>query len=842
MGKTEKKTIYIMDGYAFIYRSYYAFNNRALVNSSGFNVSAIFGFFKSLHSLLKKEEPKYFVVALDSTSKTFRHELYSEYKSNRNKTPEDLHEQIPFIQEALKTMNIPQLRIEGYEADDVIASIVKNAIDSNFEVRIISSDKDLMQLINDDVKMLKQDAKGKWQLYGEKEVVTDWEVSPSMMLPLLSLTGDTADNVPGVKGIGIKTAAKLLNEYGSLEGIYENIDKIKGAQKTKLMDGKESAFFSMKLIELDSSLNIGELEEYNIEDLNLKGARKIFLELELPSVAKLYADINFHKGNDLGVEADLADSLDQDKDNDLITAEQAKMKMTQESIKNTAELFTVDCKCVFYDAKKAYKEMFKTGTEASFPKDFFDLQIATYLIDSREKDYSINAIIERFMPSVFENEGYVDLERLITHSSNEPILLELCSILEKKLRSLNLLNLFYSIEMPLIPILAKMELRGVQLDETKLKKLAQDLDEKIEETEEKITEMAGYRLNISSYKQLQILLFEKRGLKGGKKGKNGFSTSSDELEKLKEQDAIIPLILEHRTYTKLRTTYTDSLIEMQNENGRLCTTFVQTGTATGRLSSQFPNLQNIPAHTEMGMRVREAFCAGKDNVLISSDYSQIELRVLAHFSQDEELIKSMKDGVDVHRRTASIVFGVNEELVTSEMRSFAKAVNFGVIYGMSPYGLSEELHITQKEAKQFISSYFATYKGVKDFIERSYAECEKQGYVCTIINRRRYVPEISSNKRQTVELGKRICVNTIIQGSAADIMKKAMIDVDRALKDEACEAQIILQVHDELILEVPKKEVEKVTTVLKEKMENAYNLSVPLTVSISKGTNWAELS
>jgi len=808
-----KKTIYIMDAYAFIYRSYYAFGaNKSLTNKEGFNVSAIFGFFKSLHSLIKTYSPEYFAITLDSKIPTFRHKMYDQYKANRRETPKDLHAQIPFIEEALKASGFAVIERAGYEADDVIASLVRQAGIEGFASYIISGDKDLMQLVNDDVKIIKQDEKSKWKIYEASDVEKDWGLPPSLILDLLSITGDAADNVPGIKGIGIKGAVKLLSEYKSLQGIYDNIDKMKGATYQKLVEGKDYAFFSQKLIMLDNSLSVPQMENYNMRKVKLENTVPIFEKLELPSLAKLYSTSSI-----LPTSKETSSPL-------LLT----KPETIEQMEEITDELM------IAYNAKELIHKKTENKAEKSkyFHLPIFDIMIAAYLLSPDKKDYSLASIIADFIGNDIKDDRSTD---------KKTPLLTLSKILQEKLLSDGLLHLFKTIEMPLIPLLAKMEMKGIKLNTEKLTSFAHELDSNIQALEARAHSMAGYCFNLGSYKQLQKLLFEERGLKPDKKGKTGFSTSSEVLEKLKDKDELVSIILEYRTLSKLRSTYTDSLIALQDERGRVHTHFIQTGTATGRLSSQNPNLQNIPSHNALGLRIREAFCAEKGSVLISSDYSQIELRVLAHISKDDILLQTIHEGIDVHKRTASLIFNVAEELVTDEMRIMAKAVNFGIIYGMSAYRLSEELHISRNAASSFISSYFQTYKGVHSFIEATYLQCEKNGFVTTLMGRKRYIPEIRSEKQQTKELGRRLAVNTIIQGSAADIMKKSMLDVDIALTKRGYKASILLQVHDELILESPVEEAENVMSLVKEQMEGSYPLDVPLKVSISSGEDWGKL-
>ena len=885
-----RKIIYILDAYAFIYRSYYAFNERALINKEGMNVSSIFGFFKSLYVLLKIYNPNYFVVALDSRVPTFRHKMYPEYKANRKKTPEDLHKQIPFIINILEQIGFSTCYHDEYEADDIIASVIARCEKEGYEARIISGDKDLLQLINDNIKVIKQDAKGKWIIYEKADVEKDWGVPPSLMLDLLSITGDVSDNVPGIKGIGIKGAQKLLLEYKSLEGIYQNIEKIKGAQKQKLIDGKHDAFFSKKLINLNNTINIETLDVYSIKHIELSKAIPIFEKLQMPSLSKLYSETIFNLGLsnqneqytiekqeklpkikhfsieeiktvdglenflkmiakktevtlsiykkddyntlcfifNLGEEKQYYFALSFDgKDLDAL--------LINDKLKAINDVFLSNTLFIVYDGKSIYHKIKDLTPKLEFPSHIFDVMIAAYLIEPDRKEYDLLSLSKTFI------EDFPNKKDNLSFNEKSNITEILYSVFLSKLKNNNLLSLFNTIEMPLLVLLGDMERKGIKIDKNILLSFSFELKEKLKKLEEKAIIEAGHEFNIASYKQLQKLLFEERGLKPIKKNKQGFSTSSEVLERLVNYDPLPAIILEHRMLSKLESTYTHSLIEEADEKDRIHTHFIQTGAATGRLSSQTPNLQNIPVHNALGLRIREAFCAEDEKLLISSDYSQIELVVLAHISGDKVLKNIITEGIDVHKRTASVIFNVDEHLITQEMRAMAKAVNFGVIYGMSAYGLSEELHISRSAASSFICSYFSNYKGVKDFIEKIYIECEEKGYVETIMGHRRYVNEIKSNHKKTKELGRRIAVNTIIQGSAADIMKKAMLDVWNALKVSHLNASILLQVHDELIIESVEKDADEVMNIVKKTMENAYPLSIPLRVSISKGKTWASL-
>lgn len=928
-------SVYLLDSYGLIYRSYFAFINKPLMNSEGKNVSAVFGFFKSLYSILNTRKPRFFLAALDSIEPTFRHKMYTEYKATREKTPEDLHAQIPVIEEILAALGIPVLRLNGFEADDIIASAAAQAKRENRKCFIISSDKDLIQLVDGDVNMLKPGKTEAWELFSQAEAEKAWGVPPSLMRDLLSLTGDSSDNIPGVKGIGEKTACKLLKEFGSLDGIYADTEKLTGAVKKKIEEGKESAYFSRKLITLSEEAEIKSIDEYACTPLDFDGAARIFLREGLPSLAKMYSQKLTPENSSVQTAAEKSGSgtanagkkngdsffilkredeqtitdLPQNKGKySCITAAEKLYAVVGAAVKQGIAAF--DCETTgldtmnaamagfsislkegegFYfplicpepelgaenpvlinkdDAKKALSKLFSSDILVimhngkfdykiikhleycgNFKCRIFDTMVAAWMLDSDRNAYGMDSLartvlgvnITSYKDIVPKGKLFseVPLEIAADYAAEDAdITLQLYKKFEPLLKENNLYKLFCGIEMPLLILLAEMELRGIYIDKNSLAIFSQELGEEIRNCEKDIFEIVGHEFNISSPKQLQEVLFEERKLKPEKKTKTGYSTDTNVLEKLASEDAVPARILDYRAITKLKSAYTDSLINLADGKGFVHTSFIQTGTSTGRLSSKNPNLQNIPVKDEKGKRIRSAFQACKGNVLISSDYSQIELVVLAHLSEDENLVSAFNRGIDIHARTASLIFNVEIKDVQPEMRRIAKTINFGVIYGMSAFRLADQLKIPRKQAKDFIDAYFMTYKDVSAFTQKVCIEAEEKGFVETIMGRKRFIPFINSRNKIEKAMADRAAVNTVIQGSAADIVKKAMLKVDSALKSEKLKAGILLQVHDELILECPKTEEEAVMRIVKAEMENIVKLSVPLRVEISSGANW----
>lgn len=940
-----KDTIYVLDAYGLIYRSYFAFISRPLTNSKGENVSAIFGFFKSLHSIFTEYNPKLFVTALDSLTPTFRHEMYKEYKATRDKTPDDLHAQIDKIEEILKTFKLPTVRCNGFEADDVIASIAALAEKEGRECVVISGDKDLMQLVSKNTTMLKPGKIKAWEGFDAENVKEEWGVYPDGMLDLLSLIGDSADNVPGIKGVGPKTAVKLLEEYKTLDGIYANTGNLKGALKTKIEEGKESAYFSKELIRLRFDVPVEkDLNAYSTSQMDYEAAARLFISEELPNIAKLYSEkiiaekaLSKHEKNETSSKENLKQetglfenseqtspemlpqelgtgeeiSLPQNKgDYKLVDEAEELFKILDEALKQG--LAAYDCETTsedplnaevcgfslalkegeayyfplkapspelgeeapkliaFKDAKKAVTKLFdskitlimhngKFDIQAALSSklasgisaSLFDTMIAAWLLDPARSSYGMDKLAEsilgvktiRFKDLVKTGQNFSDIplkEACPYAAEDADITFRFYKKFLPLLKKNNLEKLFFDLEMPITKLLTEMEIKGIFLKGEELTAYSKELGKELEDCEKDIYRLVGHEFNIASPKQLQEVLFEERKLTPGKKTKTGYSTDTSVLENLASEDPVPAKILDYRALAKLKSTYTDTLPKMTDKNGRIHTSFIQTGTATGRLSSRDPNLQNIPIRGNEGRKIREAFQAEKGRVLISADYSQIELVILAHLSKDQNLVEAFNKGIDVHAKTASLIFAVDIKDVSQDMRRIAKTINFGVMYGMSAFRLASSLRIPRKRADEFIKAYFATYSGVSGFMAQVCQEAEQRGYVETLMGRRRYLPAINSKNKVEKAGAERIAVNTTIQGTAADIVKLAMLEVDKALKKQKLDASILLQVHDELIIEAAESEREKVMSLVKEKMEGVIKLSVPLRVSIESGMSWGE--
>ncbi|MDR0909889.1 MAG: DNA polymerase I [Spirochaetaceae bacterium] len=816
-----KKPLYIIDAYALIYRYYFAFISRPLRNSRGENVSSLFGFAQTVTHLLNEEvvstgsttDGAIYVAAFDSKGPTFRHKMYPEYKATRQKAPDDLHAQVPWVEAFLNALKLPVLKAEGFEADDLIAALANKCKADGRQCYIVSGDKDLLQLVGDGVYELRpvkgfaggSSQGGNYEKVDAEQVKAEWGVPPSGMLDLLSLIGDSSDNVPGVKGIGEKTATKLLTRYGSLDEIYKNIAAIEGSVGKKLAEGKDSAYLSKSLIALNTDAPVLSIEEIATQELDREAGVEVLLQYEVRQIASKLSS----RG---GAEARGSDKPSQQNPQDFprplrALRENKEIEYTEDLLQDPSVTI------VGYDIKPFYKMTFEKGLP-HWKCKIWDTMIASWLLDSDRGNYS-------------------------TQTTKE--------VLEKRLLETNQLHIFTDIEMPLLPILAEMECRGVLLEPKELKTFGEELREELKNLETQVFRFVGHEFNLASPKQLQEVLFVERGLTPPKKTKTGYSTDAAVLEELSRVDPVPALIVRHRTAAKLMNTYIDTLPKQMDENGRVHTTFVQTGTATGRLSSRDPNLQNIPIRDEEGRRIRKAFCAGPGNLLVSADYSQIELVVLAHLSEDKNLIAAFESGKDVHARTASLIFGIDEDKVTHDMRRMAKTINFGVMYGMSAFRLSNELNISRADANKFISAYFDTYSGVFNYIERLIKETEERGWAETIMGRRRAIPAINSRNKTEKNAAERVAVNTPIQGSAADIVKLAMLKVDAALRRPVVEpvettfhAKLLLQVHDELILEAPEEEAPALAVLVKQEMESAYRLRVPLKASVEIGPRWGD--
>jgi DNA polymerase-1 len=948
----KKPPLYLIDAYGLIYRSYFAFMTHPLRNPAGKNISALFGFARTLVSLLdsgapaagpdgemleEPQKPLRLAAVFDSRTPTFRHKLYPQYKATREKAPDDLHDQVPMVQEVLAALGVPCLSAEGYEADDIIATLAKKCRDEGRQCYILSSDKDLLQLVGGGTWELRplKTARGAtagqsgknaaggfaWELVGPEEVKAEWGVGPDKMLDLLSLTGDSSDNVPGIKGIGDRTAVKLMGRYGSLEEIYKNLAGIEGATGRKIAEGKEDAYFSKSLIKLEYEvpLKIKSIDELSVENLDRSAGAKILYREGIRQSAK---QLDSQAGNGREEAADAGQTtagskaganllgegtykiiLDV-KELERLLARAKKQKLLAldfetdsldawnarpigislavtpkegfyvpvaphkgigaedeatpapfiepETVKSLLKPFLSDPAMTIaaHNAKYDYKVSRGWGIERWSCK-IWDTMVAAWLADPERNNYSLDSLAGFFFDA--ETISYFDivpkgstfdvvpLETACRYSAEDADLcLRVKHHLEPRLKDADSMELFTKLEMPLLPVLAEMEGEGIKIEPEVLKKYGVEMGEELVSIQARTYKVTGHEFNLSSTQQLQKVLFEERGLKPGKKTKTGYSTDVAVLEELAREDEVPALILRHRTLSKLKSTYVDALADLADADGRLHTNFVQTGTATGRLSSREPNLQNIPIRAEEGRRIREAFIAKPGCLLISADYSQIELVILAHLSGDKNLMAAFEEGKDIHARTASLIFGVDEKAVSPEQRRIAKTINFGVIYGMSAFRLANELDISRTDSAAFIDAYFRTYTGVQQFKEEIIARAEQTGYVSTILGRRRYIQAINSRNKTEKAAAERMAVNTPIQGSAADIVKTAMLNVDKALTSTKSPARLLLQVHDELILECPKDAAKETAALVRKEMENAVKLKIPLRVSVETGKRWGD--
>ena len=854
------KKLILVDGNNLIFRSYYAtaYNGNLMKNSKGFPTNALFGFINMINKIVEEEKPEYMVVAFDK-GKTFRHEKYTEYKAGRISTPDELKLQMPIAKEILTSMGITYLETDNYEADDIIGTYAKICdIEDEFIGTIISSDKDLLQLISNDVdiKLLKQKD---YIRYNKESFKEEYGIDPINIIDLKALMGDSSDNIPGVKGVGEKTALKLLHDYKTLDGIYENIDNIKGALKTKLEENKDNAYMSYDLATIYKDVPL----TLSIEDLKLKEKKeqellKYYEDLEFYSfikkmnVKKETVKENYKIVNsidDIDINSDSAFYIELDGTNYhtsnimsmTIYNENNAYYINKDLIKEIIEKYNKYLKYT-YDLKKCYVSL--KWKNINLESVTFDTMIVSSLIEYNTKDdvavlaNQFNYDI-KFYEEIFNKKSNITEEEYIeTQIKKARFIYETYEEFNKKLKEKELESLFYDIEMPLAIVLGDMEYDGVNVSKEELKNMGEEIKIKIELLETDIYNDAGETFNISSPKQLGEILFEKLGLPGAKKNKSGYSTSADILEKIKNNHPIINKILEYRMLTKLYTTYIEGLLNTVLDDNKIHTIYTQVLTRTGRLSSIEPNLQNIPIRYEYGKLIRKAFIPSSNSIIMSSDYSQIELRLLSHIANIESLIDAFKKNIDIHTKTASDIFHVDEEDVTKEMRRISKAVNFGIIYGISGYGLSENLNITRTEAKEFIDNYLNAYPGVKDYMDKTIEEAHKLGYVKTLMGRIRTIEELSNKNYMIRNSGERIALNTPIQGTSADIIKKAMVDIASQFKENKIKSKMIIQVHDELVFDVLKEEEEIVTNIVKQCMENVYKFNVPLKVEIEKGENW----
>lgn len=875
------KTLVIIDGNSIINRAFYALPEMS--NKEGLKTNAIYGFTNMLLKIIDTYNPTHISVAFDRKAPTFRHIEFKEYKAGRKKMPDELREQFEPLKDLLDKFNIHRLEIDGYEADDIIGTVSKIAEDNGFKVYIVTGDKDAIQLAsNKTTTLITKKGVGEVEEYDYDSVIEKYEMTPTQFIDLKGLMGDKSDNIPGVPGIGEKTGIKLIKEFSSIEGIFDNIDSIKGSTKKKLEENKELAIMSKKLATIIRDVPV----EFNLEELeygnyNTKDILDVFKYLGFTSLIPRIGSLDESEDivNEANVEISKLEDIDEfinkvKENNELIiktvtregnildkrikyiflSVDGKKIYYVEEnSIHKLEYIFTSnEIKKLGYNLKDDYISLKPYGIKLE--NIYFDITIAEYLIDSMSStSYECSAIAMKYLTKKVKTKEellgkgvkakkYQDLsfEELSSHISQIiDTVKSVMPIMEENLKESNMDGLLYHVEMPLVEVLADMEYEGVKVDKEKLNELGSQFKEIIKKLESEIYKISGEEFNINSPKQLGVILFEKLGLPVIKKTKTGYSTNAEVLDKLKDQSPIIDKIIEYRQIVKLNSTYVEGLLSIINPiDGRIHSSFNQTITTTGRISSTEPNLQNIPVKLEMGRNIRKVFISDKGCKLVDADYSQVELRVLAHMSQDETMIDAFKHNEDIHTKTASQVFNVSMDEVTSKQRSDAKAVNFGIVYGKSDFGLSEDLNIPVKQAKEYIENYFNKYNKIKEFMDNIIEDASSNGYVTTILNRRRYIPEIKSSNFMLRNAGKRAAMNAPIQGSAADIIKIAMINVYKKLEENNLKSKLILQVHDELIVEAVDSEIDIVKKIVKDEMENAVCLDVNLDVDLNIGDSW----
>jgi len=894
------KRLYIIDGYALIYRSYFALMGAPMRDGEGNNVSAVFGFFKTVMKLLREYEPDYMVVALDSHAPTFRHRLYPAYKANRDKAPDDLHAQVPIIEKILDEMNVPHISKVGFEADDIIATLSDEAKKKGIDTVIFTGDKDLLQLVGDHVMALRppKPKTNEYRLFGARQVHEEYGVKPEQIVDYLSLIGDSSDNVPGVDGIGPVGAVKLLAAYGTLEAVYDHLDEQTKSVRAKLEAAEGHMDLTHTLIELKHDIftvDSFDTPQFLCHDIDYQKASRLFDSMKLPSLAKeaigmAPQDVQIaqktedeqtaegKRGRYEGI-TDLSkvegllqqarkesEFLAFDTETDSVEEMHATLlgfsfawkegeayyvpvdDANRNDVKQLLSRHLNRFRLIGQNIKYDYKVMKRLGVVLE--NLYFDTMIAAWLLDSAGRAFNLDYLADKYLnyKTIHYDElipkgktiADVPLEKAKEYGGEDSDLaFRLWRLFSVKLSERHLDDLMRNVEMPLVNVLAEMEWAGITLDRKRTEKLSVEFSAMMEKAEAQIYAYAGARFNLNSPLQMQKILFSDLKIPPGTRTRTGFSTSSDVLEPLAESYPIVKEILAYRQISKLRNTYIDTLPGMiEPSDGRIHPHFLQTGTETGRLSCNNPNLQNIPVRSEEGRKIRSAFVSSPGWVFLSADYSQIELVVLSHMAQDAELMNAFRNGEDIHRSTAAKIYHEFDAFVTPEQRRVAKTINFGVVYGISPHSLSLDLGITHAEAKAFIDNYFETYKGVAAYIERIHQDAERDGFVTTLLGHRREIKEIRSANRIERAKAQRISVNTVIQGSAADIVKLAMLKVSGAMKAAGVRSRLLLQVHDELIFEVPEEEVETMKNLVASSMEGAYRLSVPLKVGVETASDW----
>ncbi len=895
---SKKSTLYLIDGSAIAYRSHYGMRGSKLSNSKGMPTGACYAFVNTMHNLLEENKPDYIIMFFDAKQKTFRHEMYPEYKSNRDATPEDLVEQLPYLHQLSKALNISVVITPGYEADDAIGTFAKIGTNNNLEVFIVSSDKDLLQLVDENVKMYKlSTSKSKGKIVGEKDVITEYGITPKQIPDYLGMVGDSSDNIPGIYGIGKMKAIPLLNEYKNIEGIYTNLEKITNKRVHNLLiENKENGLLSKQLATINTNIPIDlKIDDAKFTNINNDRLRELFEDLEFHSLIKTYnlvteQEIKVKKyyytvdtANDIKklikkiskynllsvdlettsvhpMEAEIVGiSLSWEYNSGVYIPIQSPSQQMQlfggddnfKLLKEIAPILEDETisKCG-QNLKYDYIILRKYGIELK--NIGFDTIIAAFLIQPDSRSYKLDYLSQQYLHYKMQpiedligkgknqiTMDQVEIDKITFYAAEDAdIALQLVDILKKKLINDNMLNVYQEIDLPLLQTLAKIEENGVFVNVEYLKKMSQELSEKIKKLTQEIYFECEVEFNINSPKQLSEILFDHLKLPTGKKR----STAVNILEKLKNDHPVPGMVLDYRKLTKLQNTYLDALPKLVNkQTGRIHSSFNQTIASTGRLSSSHPNFQNIPIRTEIGRKIRHAFIPQRQGwKIIAADYSQIELRIMAHLSKDVELIRSFKENVDVHKRTASLVYSVDEKDVTSDMRRTAKVVNFGIMYGAGPFRLSNELGISMTEARELIDQYFLTYPGINHYIVETLEQARENGYVATLFGRRRYTQDIESSNKNIRETAERSAINMPIQGTAADMIKIAMNNIHKILINENWETKMIMQVHDELIFECPDEEVEKLKNMVIFEMENALKLDIPIKVDIGFGNSWYE--
>lgn len=872
-----KEKIVLIDGHSILNRAFYGLP--VLTNSEGMHTNAVYGFINIMTRILEEEKPQYFAVAFDLHAPTFRHEMFDAYKGTRKAMPQELREQVPLMKEVLTAMGVPIITKEGYEADDLLGTIGKRSEAKGMDVTIVSGDRDLLQLATDHILIrIPKTKAGKTVIedYHAQQVLETYQVTPLQIIELKALMGDSSDNIPGVPGVGEKTATKMIVEFGSIENAWEHLEEVKpNKARESLREHYDQAVLSKRLATICVDCPVDFVwDEAKLESLYTPEAYEWFKRLEFKNLLSRFEATENVQVPEYGMIEDFSKA--EEVFEKVKSAEYAGVALVENKREILGIALVTEAENHFLPVigfqtegylRDRMEDLFANGKHIGAMNikelrklvaiqersGIFDVGVAAYLLNPLKSAYLYDEIAKEYLqvtlPSkeeIFKTNKNVDFskmsqEQIASYGVYQAYVA--CHgqrTLKELLKDTGMLELFEKVEMPLVFTLDDMEKNGILVKAEELKAYGEQLQIRIQELEEKIYEQAGEEFNINSPKQLGVILFEKMGMPGGKKTKTGYSTSADVLEKLAPEYPFVEAILEYRQLAKLKSTYAEGLAAYIQEDGRIRSTFQQTITATGRLSSTEPNLQNIPVRMELGRLIRKVFVPAEGYVFLDADYSQIELRVLAHFSQDENLIQAYREAADIHQLTASQVFHIPFDEVTPLQRRNAKAVNFGIVYGISSFGLSQDLSITRKEAAEYIENYFATYPKIKGFLDGEVEKAKTQGYVTTMFGRRRPVPELKSSNFMQRSFGERIAMNSPIQGTAADIIKIAMIRVNHALKEANMKSRLILQVHDELLIETASEEVDQVSEILKREMGQAAQLAVPLEIDMHTGSNWYE--